>query len=75
MTDPYAVPGDRRPATSPSARPSAQPVLAWVVLVVCLVGNTVASFAGTPLVVHLGLGALAAVCIAALTAMHLRSRR
>ena len=51
------------------------PTLSWVVLVVCVLGNTVASLAGAPLPVHLGLGLLAAVSIAALTAVHLRARR
>ncbi|MBB3676277.1 hypothetical protein [Modestobacter versicolor] len=51
------------------------PTLSWVVLVVCVLGNTVASLAGAPLVVHLALGAGAAVCVAALTALYLRTRR
>ena len=61
--------------THPSARSRTLPVLAWAVLVVSLMGNTVASLAGAPLPVHLGLGLLAAVSIAALTAVHLRARR
>ncbi|WP_369136951.1 hypothetical protein [Modestobacter versicolor] len=59
----------------PSTRSRSLPTLSWVVLVVCVVGNTVASLAGAPLAVHLGLGLLAAVCIAALTAAQLRNRR
>lgn len=51
------------------------PTLGWVVLVVCVLGNTVASLAGAPLAVHLALGAGAALCVAALTAAHLRTRR
>ena len=61
--------------TDPSARSRTLPVLAWAVLVVSVVGNTVASLAGAPLPVHLGLGLLAAVCIAALTTVQLRNRR
>ena len=61
--------------THPPAPSRALPVLTWAVLVACVTANTVASIAGAPLAVHLVLGGLAAVCIAALAAFHLRARR
>jgi hypothetical protein len=61
--------------TQPATRSRTVPTLVWVVLVVCVVGNTVASLAGAPLLVHLVLGLLGALCIAALTAAQLRNRR
>jgi hypothetical protein len=38
-------------------------------------GNTVASLAGAPAAVYVGLGLVTAACVAALTAVHLRTRR
>ena len=61
--------------THPPAPSRALPVLTWAVLVACVMANTVASIAGAPLAVYLVLGGLTAVCIAALTAFHLRARR
>lgn len=49
--------------------------LLWIVLVVSVVGNTVASFAGVPTTVHLGLGVTTAICVVALVAQQLRTRR
>ena len=61
--------------TQPAAPSRTLPALTWAVLVACVMGNTVASLAGAPLAVYLALGAGTAVCVAALTAVHLRTRR
>ena len=50
------------------------PTITWGVLIACAVVNTAASAAGASWTVHLALGAVTAVCLAALTAVHLRSR-
>lgn len=65
----------RRQSTPPSRRPGALSTLTWALLVLSVVANTVASAAGAPLAVHLGLGVLTAVCVAAVTAVQLRARR
>jgi hypothetical protein len=61
--------------TQPAARSRALPTLTWAVLAACLMGNTVASFADAPVAVHVVLGLVTAVCVATLTAVHLRTRR
>ena len=57
------------------ARSRTLPALTWAVLVACVMGNTVASLADAPTAVHVGLGLVTALCVAALTAAHLRTRR
>jgi hypothetical protein len=61
--------------TQPDTRSRTLPTLTWAVLVACLMANTVASFADAPVAVYVGLGVVTAVCVAALTAVHLRTRR
>jgi hypothetical protein len=61
--------------THPAARSRTLPALTWAVLVACVMGNTVASFADAPTGVYVGLGLVTAACVAALTALHLRTRR
>jgi len=61
--------------TSPTTPSRTLPALTWAVLVACVMGNTVASFADAPVAVYVGLGLVTAACVAALTAFHLRARR
>lgn len=61
--------------THPAAPSRTLPALTWAVLVACVTGNTVASLAGAPTAVYVGLGVVTALCVAALTALHLRTRR
>jgi hypothetical protein len=61
--------------TQPAAPSRTLPALTWAVLVACVTGNTVASFAGAPTAVYVVLGLVTALCVAALTAVHLRARR
>ncbi|MGW4106024.1 hypothetical protein, partial [Streptomyces sp. NPDC004976] len=50
-------------------------VLLWVVLVVSVLGNTVASFAGAGTGVHLAAGGVTALCATVLVVLRLRSGR
>jgi hypothetical protein len=59
----------------PAAPSRTLPALTWAVLVACVMGNTVASFADAPTAVYVVLGVVTAGCVAALTALHLRTRR
>ena len=61
--------------TTPATGRGVLPVLTWAVLVVSVVANSVASAAGAPLTVHLVLGGVTAAAVAALTVLHLRTRR
>jgi hypothetical protein len=49
--------------------------LIWLVLVVSAVGNSVSSFGGVSMAVHLGFGLVTAICVVALVAPYLRGRR
>ncbi|MER5220483.1 hypothetical protein [Streptomyces flaveus] len=85
MTDPYR----RTPAPGTYVDPNAETIgkplpvvtrsgvartLLWVVLVISVVGNMVASYtASTPL--HLACGAVTALCLTALIVQGLRGRR
>jgi len=60
---------------SPAPRSRALPVLTWAVLVACVLANTVASSTAAPTAVYVALGTVTAVCVATLTALHLRARR
>jgi hypothetical protein len=77
MTDPYRI--DDQPAPAPAAPPAAPGAvvrgLVWLVLVVSLVGNSVASFADVSSTVHLALGVVAVLCIAVLIARRPRRSR
>jgi hypothetical protein len=59
-----------RSSTSPATR-----ALAWTLLLLCTVGNLALSVYGGPLVVHLGLGVVTLLCIAALVVPYLRTKR
>ncbi|MFF0515557.1 hypothetical protein [Streptomyces sp. NPDC004250] len=47
----------------------------WVILVISVVGNTVASYAGAAIWVHLAAGVVTAGCATVLAVRRLRSRR
>ncbi|GAB2959360.1 hypothetical protein GCM10023080_019190 [Streptomyces pseudoechinosporeus] len=49
--------------------------LLWVVLVISVIGNVVASFTAAFTPTHLACSAVTAVCLAALVVQRLRSRR
>ena len=80
MPDPYALPDDRDDAvTTPGrppegARPATRPALMWLVLVVALVLNALASIAGAPVLVQDGTGVVALVCGVEIVARHVRRR-
>ncbi|MFJ1972552.1 hypothetical protein ACIO93_28165 [Streptomyces sp. NPDC087903] len=49
--------------------------LLWTLLVVSVVANTVASYAGAGTAVHLAIGATTAACVAVLAVRGLQGRR
>ena len=59
-----------RSSTSPATR-----ALVWTLLLLCTVGNLALSIYGGPLVLHLGLGVVTLLCIAALVVPYLRTKR
>lgn len=69
-----AAHSDDRRSTPQPATPRSRDLL-WVVLVVSAVGNSVASVVNAALPVHLALGTVAALCIAALVGQKLRDRQ
>jgi hypothetical protein len=84
MTDPDRItivpggsgaPDGRGAPEDDDRRTGAGRALLWLLLVVSAVGNSVTSFGGVSTAVHLELGGLSALCIAALIVSHLRSRR
>ncbi|MFI1031746.1 hypothetical protein [Streptomyces sp. NPDC020951] len=76
-SDPYHLTTTRTPEPpAPGAtRADVLRVLLWALLVISAVGNTVASYAAASTQVHLALGAVTALCVAALVAQRLRGRR
>ncbi|MER5940838.1 MULTISPECIES: hypothetical protein [unclassified Streptomyces] len=75
-TDPYRLttgPDDPLPRTL-SGADLARTVL-WVVLVLSVVGNMAASYAGAATPAHLACGAVTALCVTALVVQRLRDRR
>ncbi|KES03119.1 hypothetical protein BU52_32215 [Streptomyces toyocaensis] len=76
-TDPYSLTaaGSQEGTPDRSSSTGAVRVLLWVVLVVSVLGNTVASFAGAGLEVHLAAGGVTALCATVLVVLRLRSGR
>jgi hypothetical protein len=82
-TDPYRLTGDGRAAQHSGTAADAAPVtlarvvrtLLWLVLVVSVVANTVASSVGAAIAVHLACGAVTACCVTGLVVQRLRGRR
>lgn len=78
MTDPYrlttAASADTATARPTSATGLLRP-LAWTLLVMSAVGNTVASAAQVPVGIQLVLGTMTLVCIAVLVTHRIRRNR
>jgi hypothetical protein len=77
MTDPYRIPdapAEPRPASPASARRGAVRSLLWLVLVISLAGDVVASTADL-VVVGSGFGLVALGCVVGLVVQHVRRRR
>lgn len=76
--DPYHLTGDGGPAAGPSpdgTRGGAVRSVLWLVLVISLVGNMVASFVSGAALVHLVCGVVAGASLIALAMERLRGRR
>ena len=75
-TDPYRLaPSDGAERTPDGAGPDVLRAVLWVVLVVSMVGNTVVSYTGAGVGVHLAFGLVTLACATTLLVRHLRSRR
>ncbi|MFF0515521.1 hypothetical protein [Streptomyces sp. NPDC004250] len=76
--DPYQLNSADRQPTEPSSdgsRTGAVRTLLWVVLVIGLVGNMVASYSERAALVHLVCGVVTALSVIALVMQRLRGRR
>jgi hypothetical protein len=78
MTDPYRL--IDQPEAGPRSSPSGTGTdvatgLVWLLLAISAAANSVASLASVPIAVHLGLGAVTAVCLGLLITWHRRGRR
>ncbi|ONK10534.1 hypothetical protein [Streptomyces sp. MP131-18] len=77
-TDPYRLTGDvegMRGASPGTGGTDVLRGLLWVVLVISMAGNMVASYAAAALPVHLAFGVVTALCVTALVVQRLRRRR
>ncbi|MEF9915596.1 hypothetical protein RJT17_36630 [Streptomyces sp. P5-A9] len=75
-TDPYRLtPAAGREETPDRSNVGAVRALLWVVLVVSVLGNTVASSAGSGIGVHLAAGGVTALCATVLVVLRMRSSR
>ncbi|MFF1278517.1 hypothetical protein ACFVZC_34895 [Streptomyces marokkonensis] len=76
-TDPYSLTpaGGQDGTPDRSSSTGVVRALLWVVLVVSVLGNTVASFAGAGMGVHLAAGGVTALCATVLVVLRLRSGR
>ncbi|WP_149552059.1 hypothetical protein [Streptomyces marokkonensis] len=74
-TDPSHLPPASRRGTAPGGGGGVGHTLPRVVLVISVVGNTVASYTGTGVGVHLAAGVVTAVCATLLVVLRLRSGR
>lgn len=76
-TDPYRLtPSDsRNGAAAGINRAKVAHSLLWLILVISVIGNTVASYSNAGIGVHLALGGVTALCGTVLAVRHLRSRR
>lgn len=78
MTDPYRLtdqPEHGPHGSSTGAGTNVATALAWLLLVVSAAANSVVSAASVPIAVHLGLGAVTALCLATLITRYRRGRR
>ncbi|MFF3291286.1 hypothetical protein [Streptomyces sp. NPDC003023] len=76
--DPYHLAGVGRPPAGPSddgPRIGAVRILLWLVLVISLVGNMVASYSDRAALVHLVCGVVTGLSVIALVTQRLRGRR
>ncbi|MFF6995871.1 hypothetical protein ACFY93_13085 [Streptomyces sp. NPDC008313] len=76
-TDPYRLTpaAGREETPDRSSNVGAVRTLLWVVLVVSVLGNTVASSAGSGIGVHLAAGGVTALCATVLVVLRMRSSR